>query len=450
MFLYMTSPESIRTLFQKVAPKSFFDGLCHELDLHCRDCIYTTDVTCWLMMLQWIGDKCTLSASVQSLIEERPQRLKQCKRVREDRVSSRTGAYSEARKRLPNQVATKLTDHIFEQLRETMKEGWKGLNRPVFLVDGTTLQLQHEPSLRKAFPAGKNQHGSNHWPVLHLVAFHDVFSGVAMRPSWGAKYGKRAVSEQALAEQALPRLPSNAVVLGDTNFGIFSFAYAVQQSGRPMVLRIQLSRARRMLGREPTAGIDQRLIWKPSKDDRKGHPALPEGAQLEGRLLVFPHPQKENELLCLFTLLELPAQQILDLYGLRWNMELDLRSLKRTIGLYQLKSKSKEMVEKELLMAISAYNLVRAVMCMAASQAGIEPRRLSFSQTQDVVHAALSGLEQATTEEEFQQRLKRMLRRVTECTLPKRPSRRSYPRQVWGQGARFPPRTRTGKTNRAK
>jgi hypothetical protein len=446
----MTSPGSIRTLFQKVATKSFFEELCQQLGIHRRACIYTTDVTCWLMIQQWVSEKGTLSAAVQSLMEERGPQLEDCKRVREDRISSRTGAYSEARKQLPKQVAIEVTDHIFEQLREWMKEGWKGLDRPVFLVDGTTLQLQHEDCLEEAFPAGKNQHGSNHWPVMQVVAFHDVFSGVAMRPSWGPMYGKHAVSEQKQAEEALPRLPPHAVVLGDTNFGIFAFAYAVQQSGRPMVLRLQLSRARHMLGQEPTVGTDQRLVWKASEHDRKAHRALPDEAQLEGRLLVYQHPHKDNELICLFTILDLPAQEIFDLYGLRWNMELDLRSLKGTIGLHQLKSKSVEMAEKELLMAISAYNLVRTAMCLAAKQSGIEPRRLSFSQSQDVVRAALPGLERAASEEEFQQRLNRMLRRVTECTLPTRSARRSYPRAVWGRGEKFPRHKRTAKPSRGE
>lgn len=445
----MTSPESIRSLFLRVAPKSFFDELCQKYGLDRRDGIYTTDVVSWLMIQQWVDGKRTLSASVQSLMED-TQWLSDCKRVREDRISSRTGGYSQARQNLPPEIAADVTEHIYQQLRELMREGCEGLNRPVFLVDGTSLQLQHQPSLKKAFPAGRNQHGKNHWPVLRLVVFHDVSSGVATRPNWGPMYGKHAAGEQSLASQMLARLPPDAVVLADINFGIFGFAYAVHQSGRPMVVRMQLGRARKMLGQEPAAGMEQKVVWKASRHDRKGHPWLPPEAQLEGRLLVFQHPGNPKELVCLFTTLDLPADEIFKLYRLRWNIELDLRSLKQTIGLHQVSSKSLEMVEKELLMAISAYNLVRAAMCLAARQAEIEPRRLSFSQTQDVVRAAMPGLEQAKTEEEFQQRLDRMLRRVSQCTLPKRPNRRSYPRQVWGQGARFPPHRRNRNKQPAK
>jgi hypothetical protein len=73
---------------------------------------------------------------------------------------------------------------------------------------------------------------------MRLVVFHDAFSGLALRPAWGPVYGETAVSEQALAEQAIERLPADAVVLGDGNFGIFAFAHAVQQSQRSMILRL--------------------------------------------------------------------------------------------------------------------------------------------------------------------------------------------------------------------
>jgi hypothetical protein len=98
------------------------------------------------------------------------------------------------------------------------------------------------------------------------------------------------------------------------------------------------------------------------------------------------------------------------------------------VGLHQLSSKSVGMAEKELLLAVAACNLVRAVMCfgghhrsgmilrivvstgLAAQRANLTPRQLSFSFVQAVVEAALPGLDHAATEEEYQRRLARMLR----------------------------------------
>jgi len=184
-------------------------------------------------------------------------------------------------------------------------------------------------------------------------------------------------------------------------------------------------------------------VWQPSKWDRQAHPELPEQAAVKGRLIVYANPTRPNELLYLFTTLELPATEIVDIYGLRWNVETDLRSLKRTVGLHQLSSKSVDMVEKELLLAIAAYNLVRAVMCLAARRANAAPRQLSFSFVQTVVEAALPGLDHAATEAEYQQRLDRMLRHAARGKLPNRPRQRSYPREVWGQGGHFPTRKRS-------
>jgi hypothetical protein len=255
-------------------------------------------------------------------------------------------------------------------------------------------------------------------------------------------YGDAPVSEQGLAEQALEQLPSDAVVLGDGNFGIFGFAYATHQSRRPMILRLTEARAQKILGSQLVKGTDRKVVWRASRCDRGAHPQLPEEASIEGRLMVCGNPSRPGELLYLWTMLDLAAEEILEIYKLRWRVETDLRSLKRTVGLHQLSSKSGDMVEKELLLAVAAYNLVRAVMCLAARRANLTPRQLSFSFVQTVVEAALPGLDHADTEEAYQQRLDRMLRYAAQGKLPNRSHRRSYPREVWGRGGHFPRRKR--------
>lgn len=141
--------------------------------------------------------------------------------------------------------------------------------------------------------------------------------------------------------------------------------------------------------------------------------------------------------LYLFTTLELTVEQLVQLYGQRWNVETDLRSLKRTVDLQVLRCKSADMIAKELVLAIVGYNLVRAVMNAAAEEYKLDPRRLSFSRSQDVVNAALPGLDAAATAAEYQARLRRMLQLVASCKLPDRKARRSLPRQVWGHGCKF-------------
>jgi hypothetical protein len=430
-------------LFQKVAPASFFQQLCDENGYNFRQGIYSLTVVVWLMIWQRLRENRGLGAAVQYLIQGGAGDLmSDCKRWTEDEVSGNTGGYCQARQKLPKLVASQVSERIVDHLRAEMQEGWQGLLRPVFVIDGSTLQLQHAPELVKAYSPGRNQHGENHWPVMRIVVFHDVYSGLALQPAWGPMYGDAAVSEQALAEQALARLPSDAVVLGDGNFGIFAYAYAVQQSQRPMILGLTQARAQKILGSKLVEGTDRKVVWRASRWDRNAHPQLPEEALVEGRLIVCANPSRPKELLYLFTTLDLPVEEILGIYKLRWRVETDLRSLKRTVGLHQLSSKSLDMVEKELLLAIAAYNLIRAVMCLAARRANLTPRQLSFSFVQTVVEAALPGLDHAATEEEYQQRLDRMLRYAAQGKLPNRSRVRSYPREVWGRGGRFPTRKR--------
>lgn len=441
----MTTPDSFQLLrlFQKVAPGWFFRELGQKHGYRFRDGIYSTSVVVWLMIWQRLHGNQSLAAAVQHLLQGGARDLvSDCQRWTRDEVSAATGGYCQARQKLPKLIASEVMDRIVKQLQAEMQEGWEGLRRPVFLIDGSTLQLKHAAELVQAFSPGRNQHGENHWPVMQIVVFHDVFSGLALRPSWGPMYGDGAVSEQSLARQALERLPADAVVLADCNFGIFAFAYAVQQSQRSMILRLTKARAQKILGTEPVAGTDRKLIWSASMGEGQAHPELPAGAAMEGRVVVCANPSRPDELLYLFTTLDLGREEILGMYQLRWNVETDLRSLKRTVGLHQLSSKSWDMVEKELLLSIAAYNLVRAVMCLAARRAHLTPRQLSFSFAQTVVEAAMPGLDGAVSEEEYQRRLERMLRYAAQGKLPHRSRVRSYPREVWGQGFRFPRRQR--------
>jgi hypothetical protein len=125
-----------------------------------------------------------------------------------------------------------------------------------------------------------------------------------------------------------------------------------------------------------------------------------------------------------------PPAQLLKLYGYRWHIETDLRSLKREVRLHMLEARSADMVEKELLLGVAAYNLTRAAMNEAGAALGLDPRRFSFSQAQHTLHAFLPLLANAENERERQQIVNQMLRVFGQSKLPKR-TRRSYTRDVW-------------------
>jgi len=447
----MTSPlsidlETFERLLQATVSVPFIDQLCRTRKLKARAGIYSLTVVVWLMIYQRLNSKRTLSAAVQFLARETLHGRRFSRAIPGSQISTRTGGYCRARLKMPKLVAIDVCDHILEQLQVLMREQLADVGRPVFVIDGTTLSLQHRPELVKAFPPGSNQHGDNHWPTMLLVAFHDVHTGLALRPSWGPMYGKHAIGEQQLAAEAVQRLPADAIVLADSDFGIFAFAHAVQQTQRLMIFRLTTARAQKVLGRMALRpGRRRKVRWEASRWDRSAHPDLPEGAVITGWVVACQNPSHRGEILHFFTTLDVKPKRILGVYGLRWNIETDLRSLKRTVNLHQVTSKSQTMVEKEVLMAICAYNVVRAVQYLSASQAGLRPRQLSFSTAQDAVLAAWPYLQRASNSAEFHQELQSLLFVVAQSRLPDRSQKRSYPREIWGRGGHFPFRRSTGK-----
>lgn len=268
------APEAL-AIFQKTTSRAFFDDLCRKHCCRGRQGLFPVAVVVWLMIQQRLLGGGSLARAVQLVVQGGGQfwQPNRCKRAREEKISSNTGGYCQARQKLPTLLVTEVADHMFHQLREQIQPQ----AAPLFVMDGTTLRLSH-------------------------VAAEDVVA----------------------------------------------------------------------------------------------------------------------------------------LYKLRWNIETDLRSLKRTVGLHQVFGKAVSMVEKEVLLAVAAYNLVRAVMALAAQRAQIPPRQLSFAGVQAAVLAALPGLDSARTDEEYNHRMDRLLRSAAQARLTQRSRPRSYTREIWGRGGRFP------------
>lgn len=403
--------------------------------------IYSLAVVVWLMMWQRLDGRGSLATAVQQVVQGALGDLVPAeKRVLERRVSANTGALSRARKRLPIKVVEAVCDEIFAKLMKSAGNDG-GLGSRLFLLDGSSLRLAHTAALKKAYPLHRNQYGEGHWPVIRVLVAHHLGSGLAVRPVWGPMDGTGAVSEQGLTEQLLERLPADAVLMADRNFAVFSVAWAAQQRPCPVLFRITEERARRIAGPcLPPAGSERSIEWRPSRDDRRAHPGLPVEAVVRGRLIVAHVPSEDGQRvrLCLFTSLEEPRKELVEWYRRRWDVELDIRTLKRTLGMHSLDSKTPGMVEKELLLAIASYNLVRSVQMAAARQANLEPRRLSFSRVQAVIMTALPRLATITDTAQWEAEYQNVLRWAGQGKLPNRTHRRSYPRTVWSHGDTFP------------
>jgi hypothetical protein len=430
---------SVLTLYLKLMPISFFASLLLPSKKRRNRCVFSLPVVIWLMIFQRLQDKGTLAEAVQQVIRGLPPALnpQTCKRQRERNISSNTAGYNQARQTMPLEIVRTVSDKIFEQLLAPESD------LRIFILDGTTLTMPCTPSLLEAYPPTRNQNGAAHWPILRLLVAHDLDFGIALRPEWGPVNGARATSEQRLAEALIPRLPARAAILGDRNFGVFSVTWAAQQSDHPVLLRLTTARAKRAFGSAFNSGTDLKVEWKPSKSERKSHPEWPGDASVMGRLIVrrvYPSDGSEPLKLYLFTTLDLPAKEIVQIYAKRWNVETDLRTIKKTIRLEMLDCQTPDMVAKELTLAITAYNLVRAVINESAQRTGMNPRQYSFSRVQDLINSWLPYLTSITSEAEREAEYERMIRYAGQCKLYKRKKSISYPRAVWHRHRTFPPR----------
>jgi hypothetical protein len=443
----MTCPELpvLLNLYMRIAAGELFRLLQRNLGLRKRTGIYTARVVIWMMIAQRLSARGTLAVAVEELaMGKLDGLLSRCKRVREKRISVLTGAYSQARQNLPKVLLERSVEEILQRLRNDLSERMTLLARPVYVLDGSSVQLEHSAALRKAYPPAPNQHGESHWPILRIVVVQDVETGIAQQPRWGPMFGPRAVSEQALAEQVLDPLPPGAVIIGDRNFGIFATAYAAHQRGHQVVIRLTAERAKRLAGGPISQPGDCPVEWRASRWDRAGQQNRPADATLGGRLIAWRVGRgKSRQWLYLFTTSTLTAQEVVDLYARRWNVETDLRSLKQTVRLQRLSVQSVEMMEKELLTAILAYNLVRTIMMLAARKRGLHTRQLSFTYAYDIVRTAIPDVLAAPAEAQQLERMERIIDLVGRCKLPNRHKRRSFPRAVWGCGATYPSREKT-------
>jgi hypothetical protein len=90
------------------------------------------------------------------------------------------------------------------------------------------------------------------------------------------------------------------------------------------------------------------------------------------------------------------SEEIAELYHKRWQVELDIRSIKTTLKMEELRCKSPFMVEKEIWAHLLAYNLIRKVAAQAAVLRGVCARAISFAASRQAVLASWSKMTEGT------------------------------------------------------
>jgi hypothetical protein len=393
--------------------------------------VYTTLVTLWMLTLQRLGGGKSLDDIVKDVLSTNRKILPRNKRVTEGTLSFSSAAYSDARQRLALETTERFAHRVCHSLIELSPPAFGG--RRAFIIDGTTITLPPTPELREAFPPATNQLGESVWPVAMIMVAHELQSGCALPPEVGAMYGEHKTSEAEQAKAIAQRIPRGALVMADAGFGIFGVAYRVVHSGHPILFRISKSRFKRV--RRQASMIEEwegrrtyQVCWTPSAKDRQSHPELPADAALD----VFLHevPLENGEVLYLVTTLPVTSETAAEYYARRYDVEHDIRDVKVTLDTEHIRARSVEMVKKELLTSIVAYNLVVQFRRQAAALAQILPRQLSFTEVWGTFQAFVLRKEPCDAAT-WQVRYDEALRLAAKyCKLPNRTRPRNYPRKA--------------------
>lgn len=400
--------------------------------------LWTPLITLWYLIWQWLQPKHTLEKVVTDARRGGADRL--CapgKPLSQELKSRATTAYSNARQRLPLDWVRQ----CFGKLAAVLLTLGKGRNQdlPVELLDGSTKRLRPYGDIPQHFPAHRTRRKKAYWCVARVVVSFCATTGIAT----AALMASIHVSEQALAVQLLLEAAKTVLYIGDRNFGVWRVVRAAVQSRGHALVRLTQVRARHLLGRKRLpAFLDQAVVWSPSAHDQVD--AGLDKKPVPGRLLVVKaHPRGfRPQTLYLFTTLmdvqAYPPQRLLELYGWRWQVELDFRTVKSTMEMDRSEAKSADMVRKEFYAGLMAYNLVRGLMAAAAEQSGCRPLELSFTKVHGLLASILTELFLTCMSNTARaSRLEWLLAEASAAKLP----RRRKPRQSEPRAQYYPPQT---------
>lgn len=390
-----------------------------------RKRLFTPTLTFWAWLAQVLDPASSCRSALQRV--QAMLRAKGLSPINED-----TAAYCRARRRLPAKLLIAILKHLTVAVSRVA--GDFGSSARLLVLDGTTVTLADSPanSARYAYASNQQKPGCG-FPVMYLLGLFDLRTGSALRVV------KSAVrrNDSALAWRMLGSFKAGDTLIADRAFCSYAFIAELRARGVHVVMRLHQARARTLDmsrdGKRLGKG-DRLLTWiKPEAKQLKSlHPArvaqLPEALEMR---VVEVHASlrghRSQPMFFATTLLNArthDATAIAGLYLRRWEVALFFDDIKTSQNMDMLRCKSPDMVARELLMHLIAYNLVRLLMAHAqptreAGRAGC----LSFKGTLDRINQWQVTLWTARTNKERRQSYNQMLDDIASDIVPPRPGR---------------------------
>ena len=397
------------------------------------------DVLPMQSLMQWIRDECdsyrqriydplqTLTLFIEQVLSTDHSCQDTVARGLSARVSLgqapcslNTAAYSKARSRLPLGLIERMGRETGESLCAQQPKEWLWRGREVKLVDGATVSMPDTPDNQASFPQSRTQKKGLGFPLARLVAIVSLSCGAVLDWATGPCEGKQT-GETALLWQLAKRLRPGDVVIADRYYAGYFLIAMLVQLGVDVVIRQHQRRHTDFRRGQRLGKRDHVVIWprlkRPGWMDKATYESMPETLRMRevlvgGWILVTTFTDAQ----------EVSKQELFELYHLRWQIELDLRSIKTVMQMDVLRCKSAKMVEKEIAVHLLAYNLVRTVMARAAYLGNLLPRQLSFKGALQLINAFEMNLRHCPRGR-LAQRHVSLLDGIAQLGLPHRPGR---------------------------
>ena len=223
--------------------------------------------------------------------------------------------------------------------------------------------------------------------AVFLSAKIGVLFSIATGAAIGLAIDIYKTHDVKLARRLYQYLDPGDVLLGDRAFCSYADIDFIQQRSGDAVLRKHQGRKNQLRKGKRIGPNDRLVIWHKPKTRPKGlskeaFSQLPSSLILrEVHYYIILPGFRTKQVTLITTLLDAqayPLKELLKLYEMRWDVELDLKHIKTTLGMDILRSKTPEMVRKEIYTYLLAYNLLRTVMWEEGTTHGVNPLRLSL------------------------------------------------------------------------
>jgi hypothetical protein len=301
-------------------------------------------------------------------------------------ASPNTASFCKARARLPQKgleaIHRRLTNEIEAQ---TADDGlWR--QRRVKIVDGTGLSMPDTRANQRIYPQSQRQKAGCGFPVMKLVATFSLATGAIL----GFVKGSLHDAERILFKDLWDLFEPGDVLLADSAFCSYADFYFLSQRRVDCVMANHQRRTKglefvKSLGKE-----DRLLYWIKMKPcptwlEKSQWKKVPEKLlirEVSFRVTIRGFRTKRITLATtLFDQRQYPKEDLAQLFRRRWMAELYLRDIKSTMGMDILRCKTPDMVHKELIMYLIAYNLIRSLILQSSRILQVQMDRLSFKGT---------------------------------------------------------------------